>query len=187
MRPARRRPCARAQCGRGRRPACSLRAEQARGGGQGAGLEGVRCVSTATSCSSCCSAPRSSRIIALQELGTGLVVIGLTVLNAVMGLHQEGKAAESVAALRKMLIMTANVRRDGEQLAECPAEELVPGDIVGVRGRRQGARRRTDHGRGHARDRGGRAHRRERPGREVDRRGRGRRTSRSATASTWPT
>ena len=47
-----------------------------------------------------------------------------------MGLHQEGKAAESVAALRQMLIMTANVRRDG-QLVEVPAEELVPGDIVG--------------------------------------------------------
>ncbi len=69
-------------------------------------------------------------IIALQELGTGLVVIGLTVLNAVMGMHQEGKAAESVAALRKMLIMTANVKRDGE-ISGVPAEELVPGDIVG--------------------------------------------------------
>ena len=30
-------------------------------------------------------------------------MIGLTVLNAVIGLDQEGKAAESVAALRKML------------------------------------------------------------------------------------
>jgi P-type Ca2+ transporter type 2C len=69
-------------------------------------------------------------IVALQEISTGLVVIGLTVVNAVMGLHQEGKAAESVAALRQMLIMTAGVRRDG-QLLEVPAEELVPGDIVG--------------------------------------------------------
>ena len=69
-------------------------------------------------------------IVALQEVSTGLVVIGLTVANAVMGLHQEGKAAESVAALRQMLIMTAGVRRNGE-LVEIPAEELVPGDIVG--------------------------------------------------------
>ena len=69
-------------------------------------------------------------IIALQEFGTGLLVIGLTVLNAVMGLHQEGKAAESVASLKKMLIMTASVRRDGE-IVEVPAEELVPGDVVG--------------------------------------------------------
>jgi P-type Ca2+ transporter type 2C len=69
-------------------------------------------------------------IVAIQDVTTGLVVIGLTVVNALMGLHQEGKAAESVAALRQMLIMTAGVRRDG-QLSEVPAEELVPGDIVG--------------------------------------------------------
>ncbi len=69
-------------------------------------------------------------IVALQDVSTGLVVLGLTVVNALMGLHQEGKAAESVAALRQMLIMTASVRRDGE-LVEVPAEELVPGDIVG--------------------------------------------------------
>jgi Ca2+-transporting ATPase len=69
-------------------------------------------------------------IIALKDLGTGVVVIALTVFNAVLGLRQEGKAAESVASLRKMLIMTANVRRDGQRL-RVPAEELVPGDIVG--------------------------------------------------------
>ncbi|WP_116949101.1 cation-translocating P-type ATPase [Jiangella endophytica] len=68
-------------------------------------------------------------IVALQDVSTGLVVLALTVINAVMGLHQEGKAAESVAALSKMLIMTAHVRRDG-QVAEVPAEELVPGDVV---------------------------------------------------------
>jgi P-type Ca2+ transporter type 2C len=68
-------------------------------------------------------------IVALQDFSTALVVLGLTVLNALMGLNQEGKAAESVAALRQMLIITARVRRGGE-LVEVPAEELVPGDIV---------------------------------------------------------
>jgi Ca2+-transporting ATPase len=68
-------------------------------------------------------------IVALQDVSTGLVVLGLTVLNALMGLHQEGKAAESVAALRQMLIITASVRRDG-QVVEIPAEDLVPGDVV---------------------------------------------------------
>ncbi len=68
-------------------------------------------------------------IVALQDISTGVVVLGLTVVNALMGLHQEGKAAESVAALRQMLIITARVRRDGE-VVEVPAEELVPGDIV---------------------------------------------------------
>ncbi|GEL93416.1 cation-translocating P-type ATPase [Cellulomonas composti] len=69
-------------------------------------------------------------IIALQDMTTGVVVLGLTVLNALMGLHQEGKAAESVASLRQMLVMNARVRRDGQQVI-VPAEELVPGDIVG--------------------------------------------------------
>ena len=68
-------------------------------------------------------------MVALQEFATGLVIIGLTVLNAVLGLNQEGKAAESVAALQKMLVIRAHVRRGG-QLADVPAEELVPGDIV---------------------------------------------------------
>ncbi|HET9938483.1 MAG TPA: HAD-IC family P-type ATPase, partial [Gaiella sp.] len=68
-------------------------------------------------------------IAALQEWSTGLVIIGLTVLNAVLGLNQEGKAAESVAALQKMLLIHAHARRGGERV-DIPAEELVPGDIV---------------------------------------------------------
>jgi Ca2+-transporting ATPase len=67
----------------------------------------------------------------LKELGTGLVLLFLTVFNAVLGLQQEGKAAEAVAALQKMMIVKARVRRDGA-LAQLPAEELVPGDIVAV-------------------------------------------------------
>jgi P-type Ca2+ transporter type 2C len=68
-------------------------------------------------------------MVALQEFSTGIVIIGLTVLNAVLGLNQEGKAAESVAALQKMLLIRAHVRRDGE-MQDIPAEELVPGDII---------------------------------------------------------
>ena len=68
-------------------------------------------------------------IVALQEFSTGLAILGLTVLNAVLGLNQEGKAAESVAALQKMLLIRAHVRRGGAA-ADIPAEELVPGDIV---------------------------------------------------------
>lgn len=68
-------------------------------------------------------------MVALRDLGTGLVILGLTVVNALMGLHQEGKAAESVAALRTMLMMTARVLRDG-QVLQVPAEQLVPGDVV---------------------------------------------------------
>ena len=37
----------------------------------------------------------------------------LTLFNAVLGLQQEGKAAAAVAALQKMMIVKAKVRRDG--------------------------------------------------------------------------
>ena len=67
----------------------------------------------------------------LQQWGTGIMVLLLTVFNAILGLHQEGKAAAAVAALQKMMIVKARVMRDGE-LAELPAEELVPGDIVAI-------------------------------------------------------
>src|SRR5215469_14797905 len=67
----------------------------------------------------------------LKQLGTGILLILLTLFNAVEGLHQEGKAAAAVAALQKMVIIKARVRRDG-QLAEIPAGQLVPGDIVAI-------------------------------------------------------
>jgi Ca2+-transporting ATPase len=67
----------------------------------------------------------------LKELGTGLVLLFLTLFNAVLGLNQEGKAAAAVAALQKMMIVKAKVRRGGE-LVEVPAEQLVPGDVVSI-------------------------------------------------------
>ena len=67
----------------------------------------------------------------LKQLGTGILLILLTLFNAVEGLHQEGKATAAVSALRKMVIIKARVRRDG-QLAEIPAGQLVPGDIVAI-------------------------------------------------------
>jgi Ca2+-transporting ATPase len=67
----------------------------------------------------------------LHELGTGLVLLFLTLFNAVLGLNQEGKAAAAVAALQKMMIIKAKVRRGG-RLVEVPAEQLVPGDLVAL-------------------------------------------------------
>ncbi len=67
----------------------------------------------------------------VEQYTTGIMLIGLTVLNAAMGVAQEGKAAAAVAALQEMMIVKARVLRDGD-LQEVPAEELVPGDIVSV-------------------------------------------------------
>ena len=63
------------------------------------------------------------------ESGTTIVLIGLTIFNAVLGLRQEAKAEASLAALEKMLKDIARVRRDGAAV-EIDAAELVPGDIV---------------------------------------------------------
>jgi P-type Ca2+ transporter type 2C len=52
--------------------------------------------------------------LALQEWETGIVLVVLTLFNAVLGLQQEGKAAAAVAALQKMMIVKAKVMRDGE-------------------------------------------------------------------------
>jgi Ca2+-transporting ATPase len=70
-------------------------------------------------------------IYPVKQPGTGIMILLLTVLNAVLGLNQEGKAAAAVAALAKMMIVKARVRRDGA-LAQLPAEELVPGDVVEI-------------------------------------------------------
>jgi Ca2+-transporting ATPase len=70
-------------------------------------------------------------IVPLGQYGTGIVLLLLTVFNAVLGMHQEGKAAAAVAALQKMMIIKAKVFRDGT-LVQIPAHELVPGDIVSI-------------------------------------------------------
>ena len=63
------------------------------------------------------------------ELNTTLVLIGLTVFNAVMGLRQESKAEASLAALETMMKNIARVRRDGQAI-EIESEGIVPGDVV---------------------------------------------------------
>jgi Ca2+-transporting ATPase len=67
--------------------------------------------------------------VAIQQWGTALLLLALTLFNALMGLRQEGKAEASVAALQQMMIVKSKVRRGG-QVTEIPAEQLVTGDIV---------------------------------------------------------
>jgi Ca2+-transporting ATPase len=67
--------------------------------------------------------------LATQETGTTVVLAGLTVFNAIIGLRQEAKAEESVKALAQMMKTVARVRRDGRAV-EIDAEQLVSGDVV---------------------------------------------------------
>jgi P-type Ca2+ transporter type 2C len=68
-------------------------------------------------------------LVVTGDVGTSVVLAGLTVFNAVIGLRQEAKAEESVKALAQMMKTIARVRRGGQAL-EVDAEELVPGDVV---------------------------------------------------------
>jgi Ca2+-transporting ATPase len=68
-------------------------------------------------------------LVVTQDVATAVLLAGLTVLNAVIGLRQEAKAEESVKALAQMMKTIARVRREG-QAVEVDAEELVPGDVV---------------------------------------------------------
>ena len=58
-----------------------------------------------------------------------IIILGVCVLNAIIGTVQENKAEKSLEALKKMSSPTCVVRRDGK-LIELKAEELVIGDIV---------------------------------------------------------
>ena len=68
-------------------------------------------------------------LVVTGDVGTSVVLAGLTVFNAVIGLRQEAKAEESVQALAQMMKTIARVRRGGVAV-EIDAEELVPGDVV---------------------------------------------------------
>jgi P-type Ca2+ transporter type 2C len=65
----------------------------------------------------------------IQQWSTAIVLIVITLFNALVGLRQAGKAESAMNALQSMMKETARVRRDGVE-AEIGAEQLVAGDVV---------------------------------------------------------
>ncbi|MBN1922270.1 MAG: cation-translocating P-type ATPase [Anaerolineae bacterium] len=57
------------------------------------------------------------------------VIMAIVILNAAIGVIQESKAEEALAALKKMAAPEAHVMRDGHRVVVA-AHALVPGDIV---------------------------------------------------------
>ncbi len=60
-----------------------------------------------------------------------VAIVVIVALNATVGVIQEYRAQQAIAALRRMSAPTARVLRDGA-ISEIPAREVVPGDIVNI-------------------------------------------------------
>jgi H+-transporting ATPase len=63
-----------------------------------------------------------------QWIDLGMIV-GLLVLNAVVGFLQEGQAGNAISELKKGLALKAHVTRNGKQI-EIDASDLTIGDII---------------------------------------------------------
>jgi len=67
--------------------------------------------------------------LVIKQWSTAIVLFVLSLINAITGLRQEGKAESAMNALKSMMEATARVRRDGVE-AQIPAEQLVVGDVI---------------------------------------------------------
>jgi Ca2+-transporting ATPase len=65
----------------------------------------------------------------LSEWVDALAILAIVLINAVLGLIQEYRAEQSLAALRKLSAPAAKAVRDGVSQV-VPAREVVPGDLI---------------------------------------------------------
>ena len=67
--------------------------------------------------------------VALGHQADALVILAVVIVNAVIGTVQEGRAEQSMIALRRLSALRVRVRRGGQD-AMLEAPDLVPGDIL---------------------------------------------------------
>ncbi|MGV6943680.1 cation-translocating P-type ATPase [Sphingobacterium kyonggiense] len=67
--------------------------------------------------------------VAMGEYTDGIIILIVILINAFLGMFQEIKASNAIAALQSMASPKALVKRSGEQF-EVDSEDLVPGDLV---------------------------------------------------------
>ena len=72
----------------------------------------------------------------LREYGDMCIILAVVLLNAVVGVIQEGKAKRALEALEKMTSPHALIH-DEDGIREIPAADLIPGDIVCLEAGRQ--------------------------------------------------
>ncbi len=63
------------------------------------------------------------------ESKDAIVILAIVILNAILGIYQEGKAEKALEALKQMAAPNAKVIRAGKTI-RIPANSLTPGDIV---------------------------------------------------------
>ncbi|MDP1625223.1 MAG: HAD-IC family P-type ATPase [bacterium] len=71
-------------------------------------------------------------VLLLGDIVDASIIAAVLFINAIVGAVQEGRAQNTMAALRRMVQTTAVVLRDGKE-AIMPSEQVVPGDIIVLR------------------------------------------------------
>ena len=70
-------------------------------------------------------------LVVSRQWETPVAIAAVVLLNATIGFVQEARAEATLDALKRMLVTTATVRRDGGTV-RLDAAELVPGDVIVV-------------------------------------------------------
>ena len=68
-------------------------------------------------------------VFAMSEIADALIIMAVLLINAVIGAVQEGKAQNTLSALKKFVETKAMVLRQGREMI-IPDFEIVPGDII---------------------------------------------------------
>ncbi|MBI5733176.1 HAD-IC family P-type ATPase [Candidatus Jorgensenbacteria bacterium] len=68
-------------------------------------------------------------VLSLGEISDGLIILFVLIFNAIVGTFQEGRAEQTLQALRQYVETNATVVRDGTETI-VPDSELVKGDII---------------------------------------------------------
>ena len=68
----------------------------------------------------------------MQDWVEAIVMVGIVVVNAIMGFVQEYRTEKTIEALRSMTASYAKVFRDGK-IKDIKAENIVPGDVIYIK------------------------------------------------------
>ncbi len=71
----------------------------------------------------------SGIVFLMEEIIDGSIILAVLFFNAIVGTIQEGKAQNTLLALKRFVETKATVLREGKELI-VPDSEVVPGDII---------------------------------------------------------